>query len=154
MRTREDGRVKLYVHWCALHARRDHPGLFTTGEYHPLEVEGAKSDLVFAFARGNGPAQALAATPRLWTRLIPDPSQHGLVGPGSAPLTSGSDASESRENVWQDTRLILSGPNQLTRWRNVFTGESVVATRRDDKLSLACADVFAHFPIALLLNEL
>jgi maltooligosyltrehalose synthase len=84
--------------------------------------------------------------------LSPDPSQHGLVGPGAAPQTSG-DMPASQADVWQDTRLILSGPNQLTRWRNVFTGEILVATRRDDTFSLDCADLFAHFPIALLLNE-
>ena len=49
--TREDGRIKLYVTHRSLACRRDHPGLFTAGEYIPLAAEGSKAAHLFAFAR-------------------------------------------------------------------------------------------------------
>jgi (1->4)-alpha-D-glucan 1-alpha-D-glucosylmutase len=150
---KDDGRIKLYVHRCALQARRAHPGLFTTGEYHPVKTRGTRSDLVFAFDRGAGPDRALVATPRLWTRVIGDRSDHGLIEPGSAPEPYGSDTRGSRKDIWQDTRLILNSADHCTRWYNVFTGEILMARGEEGELTLAGADVFAHFPIALLLNE-
>ena len=35
---KEDGRVKLYVTWQALTCRREYRGLFSVGEYMPIEV--------------------------------------------------------------------------------------------------------------------
>ena len=151
---KEDGRVKLYLHWCVLHARREHPGLFTTGDYRPLEIEGTNSALVFAFARENGPTRAVIAVPRLWTRLVPVSSQQWLYGASTAPAASASDSPESRKDVWQDARLMLNCPEQPTRWHNLFTGESLIAADRNGGLSIDCSDLFAHFPIALLMTAL
>src|SRR5262249_2445931 len=40
VQTKEDGRIKLFVTHRGLHCRRDHPGLFTQGEYLPATAVG------------------------------------------------------------------------------------------------------------------
>jgi (1->4)-alpha-D-glucan 1-alpha-D-glucosylmutase len=132
--TKEDGRVKLYVTWRALHARRDHPGLFTTGDYLPAEAVGSRGDHVCAFVRRAEGAVAVAAAPRLMTRLV---AQTGELPVGAA--------------VWEDTQLLLPGVEPGRRLRNVFTGEEVVVREREGKSMVAAADVFANFPVALML---
>ncbi len=61
--SRNDARVKLFLHHSVLFARREHPGLFTTGEFRPLEVTGAKSDSVLAFLRNSGETRASSLYP-------------------------------------------------------------------------------------------
>jgi (1->4)-alpha-D-glucan 1-alpha-D-glucosylmutase len=95
-RRKEDGRVKLYVTWRSLTARREYAGLFSEGEYLPAEITGAKRDNVFAFARRRGDRVAVVAVPRLVTGLDGD---------------------------WGDTQIHL--PVATRRLRNVFTGKPV-----------------------------
>jgi len=133
--SKEDGRVKLYVTWRALHARRDHPGLFTTGEYLPADVVGSRHDHVCAFVRRREGGVAVAAAPRLMTRLVPKA--------GELPLGAA---------VWEDTRLLLPGVEPGRRLRNVFTGEEVTVDEQEGKATVAAAALFAHFPVALLLG--
>jgi (1->4)-alpha-D-glucan 1-alpha-D-glucosylmutase len=134
--SKEDGRIKLYVTHRSLACRRDHPGLFTAGDYIPLAAEGPKAAHLFAFARRAGEAAAVVAVPRLVTRLTPDPAR--------PPLGA---------EVWPDTRLALTGLDPALRWRNLFTGEVLTPEVRDGQPSLAAADLFTHFPVALLLAE-
>ena len=70
-RTMEDGRVKLLVTWLALECRRENLGLFSAGEYVPVEVSGTHRDHVFAFARRHAGKWAVVAVPRLTVRLVP-----------------------------------------------------------------------------------
>jgi (1->4)-alpha-D-glucan 1-alpha-D-glucosylmutase len=134
--TKEDGRIKLYVTWRALHCRRDNPDLFATGEYLPLEVDGTRANHVLAFLRRRGQHCALALVPRLLTRLI--------EGEPGLPLG---------ESVWHDTRLLLPQTKPGIRWQNVFTGELVPVAHHDGQASLAVADLLRHFPVALLLAD-
>ena len=134
--SKEDGRIKLFLTYRSLQCRRDHPGLFTAGEYIPLAARGSKAAHLFAFARRAGDVRALIAVPRLLVGLTPDP--------GRPPL--GPD-------VWAETRLMLTDIDSGSRWRNVFTGESLVPEDRDGQSILAAADVFANFPVALLVAE-
>jgi len=131
--TKEDGRVKLYIHYQTLRWRRDRPGLLSAGEYFPATGTGTHADHLFAFARRSADTCALIAVPRLLVRLIPDPNQ----------LPVG-------EAAWQDTRLLLPSGVSGSVWRNIFTGEHLAPTERDGQLSLAAAEVFAHFPVALV----
>ena len=133
---KEDGRIKLFVNYRTMQCRRDHPGLLSAGEYFPIAAEGPKAGHVFAFARQAGDVRASVAVPRLPAGLAPDPNR--------PPLGL---------EVWQDTRLVLTGVHPGVRWRNVFTGEVLVAEECDGQPSLAAADVFANFPIALLLSD-
>jgi (1->4)-alpha-D-glucan 1-alpha-D-glucosylmutase len=132
---KEDGRVKLFVTFLALHARRDNPNLFTIGDYLPADALGARRDHLCAFVRRRERRCAVVAVPRLLATLL------GTAG--DLPLGP---------PVWDDTRLLLSGVTPGLRLHNVFTGEELTAGGHDGQAALAAADLFAHFPVALLLG--
>lgn len=122
---KEDGRIKLYVIWRCLQARRRYPGLFTVGEYVPLEVDGQRSEQVFAFARRREGKMMVVAVPRC---LAPAEQERGM------PLGS----------RWGDTRIVGVEPPNPCSWTNEFTG------RRHEGRDWRVADLFADFPVALL----
>jgi (1->4)-alpha-D-glucan 1-alpha-D-glucosylmutase len=132
---KEDGRIKLFVTARVLHYRRDHPGLLSAGEYLPLAVEGVNANHVFAFARRAGEHCAVIAVPRLLSRLVPNSEE--------PPLGN---------SVWQDTRLVLSAIEKDACWRNIFTGEVLMPADRNGQHSLAASEVFAHFPVTMLVS--
>ncbi len=132
---KEDGRIKLYVHYKALGLRRERPGLLTAGAYFPLACEGTHANHAFAFARRSGNTSVVVAVPRLMASL----------------LTS-SDQSPVGQAVWQDTRLMLSAEISGRDWWNVFTGESIPVEEQDGRRTIAAARTFAHFPVALLMS--
>jgi (1->4)-alpha-D-glucan 1-alpha-D-glucosylmutase len=118
-----DGRVKVLLIYCALQFRRAFPDLFVEGEYIPLHAEGKLRENVVAFARKRGDDACITVIPRFATRV---------AGVGRFPLGS---------KVWRDTRLVLT--DELRgEWKNVITGAPLK--------SLAMADIFAEFPVALL----
>lgn len=129
---KEDGRVKLYVTWRALHTRRENPGLFTSGDYLPAEASGERKDHVFSFVRRQGGRSALVVVPRLLARLSPE-GERLPQGP----------------QVWKDTALALP-EGTPRRWVNVFTGEVLAAGQRGDRAMLPVFGVLNHFPVALL----
>jgi (1->4)-alpha-D-glucan 1-alpha-D-glucosylmutase len=131
--TKEDGRIKLYVTYRALHCRRAHPGLFSAGEYIPAEVLGSKQDHVCAFIRRRQEDWAVAAVPRLVAGLISRTQDLPLGNP-----------------VWEDGLLVLPGFDPGQRLNNVFTGEILVTSGCPGKATLNLADLFANFPVALL----
>jgi (1->4)-alpha-D-glucan 1-alpha-D-glucosylmutase len=129
----QDGRVKLLVLSEALRCRQEYPELFAAGEYLPAEVRGEFADHVCAFVRRQGEAIALAAVPRWLT---------GRVRPGELPL--------GRE-VWGDGLLSVPAcPGR--RLGNVYTGETLTVGGEGDG-TLTLAEVFGHFPVALLVGE-
>ena len=135
LRVKEDGRVKLYVTSQALRYRRDHTGLSSGGDYLPAETAGAMREHAFGFVRRHGNEAAVAVVPRLVTRLA--------AGPEGLPLGG----------VWGDTRLLLPDVAPGVRWRNLFTGREVSATAEGGKAALALREVFADFPVALLVTQ-
>ncbi len=134
IQSKEDGRVKLFVTAQTLRLRRDHPDLFSTGDYLPGQITGVQREHVFGFTRWSGHDAAIVLVPRLLTRL---------GGPGRLPLG---------EAVWQDTRLLLPAQVSAARWRNLFTGQVVTAKQEQGQAVLALDEVFADFPVALLLS--
>jgi (1->4)-alpha-D-glucan 1-alpha-D-glucosylmutase len=134
--TKEDGRVKLYVTSQTLRCRRDQPGLFSIGDYLPAEAAGTMGDHVFGFVRRHNDAVAVVVVPRLVTRLA--------AGPEGLPLGAA---------LWQDTRLVLPGLDPGLRWRNLFTGRDVSASEEQQQTALPLAEVFADFPVALLMAQ-
>lgn len=124
-----DGRIKLYVTYKALNLRRSRRELFLEGAYVPLYAAGERAVNVCSFARKNDRAWAITAAPRLLTRL-------GLT-----------EKRLASSKPWTGTFLPL--PEEApSEWRNVFTGETVAA--QGEERSLALADVFSRFPVALL----
>jgi maltooligosyltrehalose synthase len=89
---------------------------------------------VFAFARRQGERWAVVAVPRLLCRA----------------WLSSTDFPLGRE-FWQDTRLQVPGLSAGAQLGSPFTGEGVAVGNRDGQPSLALAEVFASFPVALLL---
>jgi (1->4)-alpha-D-glucan 1-alpha-D-glucosylmutase len=126
--SKEDGRIKLFVTSRALAARRDHPKLFSAGEYLPLSATGEKAAHVFAFARRDGNQSSIVIIPRLVA---------GLLGP-DFDLPTG-------EHVWGNSTLKL--PNGATVFRDIYTGKTV--NGNEPRL----ADLFNDLPIAVLLSD-
>jgi (1->4)-alpha-D-glucan 1-alpha-D-glucosylmutase len=151
-----DGRVKLYVTYKALHARRANPALFTAGAYIPLAVTGHRSDHVCAFARHHGQSWALAVVPRLILGLVRS-SGGSAANVTDLPLTP-----PLGEPVWADTALALPAAAP-PRWRNALTGEVLSpdpsaaphtpSVPSGSVQTLRLARVFQRFPLALLLAE-
>ena len=78
----------------------------------------------------------MVAVPRLTTRL--NMIDCFPLGPG----------------VWQDTVLELTGVPDCTKLLNVFTGARISASSPSEgTVVIQAGDLFADFPVALLLNE-
>jgi (1->4)-alpha-D-glucan 1-alpha-D-glucosylmutase len=129
LRTREDGRIKLFLILMGLRARKDFREVFLSGRYRPLEVLGSHRNHCIAYARETQDVRAVTIAPRF---LV------SLVGEGEDPL--GMD-------IWQDTRVPLGNGFSRT-WRNVLTGEVLHA--RD---ALVVGEMIQSFPVALLVNQ-
>jgi (1->4)-alpha-D-glucan 1-alpha-D-glucosylmutase len=126
--SRADGRIKLFVIHRTLQARREYRELFEQGDYLPLRVTGEHAAHVIAFARRQGERLAVTIAPRL---LV------SLVGEDALPLG----------DIWRDTAVEL--PTDAPRtWRNVFTAESLSATKQ-----IVVADALRRLPVALLVSD-
>ncbi|AFZ19459.1 malto-oligosyltrehalose synthase [Allocoleopsis franciscana] len=122
----EDGRIKLFLTYRALQARKENLTVFQKGDYLPLNVTGTFKDHIVAFARRHGETTAIAIAPRFLTSLIE---------PGALPLG---------ESVWQDTRIEL--PQGMPKsWTDTI---SLQAFSEDGIVSIGKA--LQHFPVALL----
>jgi (1->4)-alpha-D-glucan 1-alpha-D-glucosylmutase len=126
----QDGRVKLWTSMQALRLRRDRRELFHLGRYLPLHATGQKQQHVVALAREHKKQVVIVAVPRL---------SHTLAGGAIRPPLAG---------LWENTELPV--PQHTAEFlENVFTGEKV---RVSAQRTLLCSEVFAHFPVALLVN--
>lgn len=125
-----DGRLKLWTTASALRFRRDHPALFQEGNYLPLEADGSKRDHLVAFARTHEGHFAITAVPRLAYTLC------------------GGDTHKRIADAWSNTRILLpsEAPNEF---ESVLTGRRL----RAENGSLPCSELFADFPVALLLGR-
>lgn len=132
---KEDGRIKLYLIWRALHARKDHRRLFEEGEYVPLEADGEGRTHLCAFARTSGGMTAITVVPRLLASLLRS-AEEVPVGP----------------ELWKDTLLFLPPGSSADRFINVFTGEEVGARQKSGGKVLLISEVFSVFPAALLMG--
>lgn len=133
----ENGHIKMFVTACCLRFRRNHPNLFLEGDYLPLHVEGERGDHVVAFARQSNSRFSITLAPRLVA---------GLMEPELKwPVNS----------VWKGTHIILppglSGKGTL---RDLFTQQPISITMRDGQSTLDLEQVFALWPLALLVNDL
>jgi (1->4)-alpha-D-glucan 1-alpha-D-glucosylmutase len=127
---KDDGRVKLYLIRQALACRRAHATLFGDGEYRPLGSRGPLAEHVLGFARVAKEAIALTIVPRLL----------GRRGIEELPFS---------KTYWGDETRLLVPPEAGPRLVNRLTGERLAVGRG----ALLLADVFARFPVALLVSE-
>ncbi|MCI0693151.1 malto-oligosyltrehalose synthase [candidate division KSB1 bacterium] len=125
---KEDGRIKLFLIYQALAARRANLEVFQHGTYLPLKVEGKFENHIIAFARKTENAWALMIAPRFLS---------GVVKEGEYPLG---------EQAWADTRVVMPAEAPVM-WNNALTSQPISGER-----GLWLADVFQHFPAALLLG--
>lgn len=130
---RFDGRIKLYLIRQLLNYRREHPDLFTTGQYQPLELEGDRREHVCAFVRKASDAAVIVVVPRLIA---------GLVGLTGQPPCGHA--------VWGDTRLLLPKTLAGGRFVNLLTGELLPAAETFESPVLPVAAALSNFPVAAL----
>jgi (1->4)-alpha-D-glucan 1-alpha-D-glucosylmutase len=123
----EDGRIKLFLTWTALQARKSLSGAFAGGGYVPLSPEGTRAANLVAFAR-TGPAGELAVV--VAPRLV-------------APLLDGARLPPEK---FQGTAVPVPGLRPGDTLRDAFTGEERAAGER----GLAVDQLFSTLPVALL----
>jgi (1->4)-alpha-D-glucan 1-alpha-D-glucosylmutase len=128
VQTRTDGRIKLFLIFKVLNARRKYAELFANGDYQPLKVRGEYSNQIIAFIRSCGDQNVATIAPRFLTSLIE-----------AGELPFGPD-------VWQDTEILW--PAALKGdWLNAITGGSI----RIEKTAPA-GQIIARFPVSLLIR--
>lgn len=128
-----DGQIKLLLTAIGLRQRRRTPEIFLEGQYEPLAAAGSHSAHVVAFARGTASPSFLAVVPRLVASL---------------PLAA--DELPLGESTWGDTVIAIPANVPVGSFRNLFTGEVVVAQPVDGRRVLRVADVLRICPVALL----
>lgn len=125
----EDGRVKLFMIYRLLKARRSWQAVFDEGEYLRLSVEGERAASVHAFALKQGGRCAVVIA----SRFLASSLSAGVMPIG--------------RKVWGDTRIVL--PQDFPgRWREMIVGGEVKGEG-----GVAVGDALKHFPTALLFGE-
>ena len=112
--------------------RCESPELFEDGGYVALQAAGERREHFVAFARRQGGEVAITVAPRLCAKMMDE-----------GPLLPAPEA-------WGDTAILLPGELAGTAYRNVLTGERVVAEEHNGGLSLRVGRLLRNFPVALL----
>jgi (1->4)-alpha-D-glucan 1-alpha-D-glucosylmutase len=120
---RSEGLEKLYITWKALQCRKNHASLFWHGNYIP--VYASVDCGIIAYARQNE---------QQWVLVVAPVSDNLLTVAGEELLAN---------------MYLLLPPNAPVRWKNEFTGETVLT---DNSLPLHM--ICKVFPVALLTGEL
>ncbi len=131
-----DGRIKLYLTWKALAARRERECLFRDGAYVPLEVAGARATHLCAYARRDASEAVLVIVPRMFAALV--------EGERALPLGHA---------VWSDTCVEVPFSSPGARWTNVFTQDVLQVGERDGTPVIDAAGALRTFPYALLVER-
>ncbi len=127
--TKGDGKIKLFLIYRALKAKKVNREIFRSGAYLPLESAGRFRSHVVAFAWRHQRQWALVVAPRFLSHL---------VGEGDFPLG---------RQVWRDTEVIMPD-GAPAAWRNVITNEVLSAGK-----TVSVGDTLLSFPAALLMGE-
>ncbi|MDM9385679.1 malto-oligosyltrehalose synthase [Chlorogloeopsis sp. ULAP01] len=125
----EDGRIKMFLTYQVLQARRQHLEVFQRGAYSKLTVAGSLKSHVVGFARELGDKKILAIAPRFFTSLVKE---------GEYPLG---------EQIWQETRIVPPADSSPV-WQDAITGQQV---QGEDTLWVR--EILQKFPVALLVNQ-
>lgn len=122
---KQEGREKLFVTYKTLHFRNAHNELFLQGEYIPV----TSNENVVVYARRHNNQWALIAFPVNLKNITEN--KGSLLG----------------EQAWSNDHIQLP-EGAPTKWKNIFTGESVGGNKQ-----LLLKEIFAKFPVALLKGE-
>lgn len=129
LRTKEDGRIKLFLIYRALKTRNEHIEVFRDGAYIPLKGAGKFKNHILAFARNHGRKWAVIVAPRFLTTVVRG---------GEYPFG---------EEIWHDTHIPC--PDQGSHeWKNVITSQQVNSPGK-----LMIGEVLRDFPVGLLMRE-
>lgn len=132
------GRVKLFVTWRLLEARRAVPALFEGGSYRPIATEGERADNLCAFQRTHDQSALLVIVPRL-----------------VAPWTALPDCWPIGPTPWQGTDVLMPEGGTAGNWHSVFTGKPLApGTGSDDgSVRVAAARLLSTFPIGVWIRS-
>jgi (1->4)-alpha-D-glucan 1-alpha-D-glucosylmutase len=133
LKSKKDGRAKLYLIWKILTLRAKLPLLFQEGDYLPLSAQGTKADHLCAFARRYQGEMIISIVPR-WFALLEDNS-------GELPLG---------ESCWGGTWVEVPEIKENQDFTNVLTGEMVRSVHRNGRFYVSAAKLFVSFSVALL----
>ena len=126
-----DGRIKLHVIRTALLCRREHPELFTDGDFLPVAARGPRNEHAISVLRSHDGDSILAVVPRWLARTYTEKQN----------LPSAE--------FWGETVVPL--PESAPQcWRNVLTGENVESRMAGGTRSLLVSGMLKRFPVALL----
>jgi (1->4)-alpha-D-glucan 1-alpha-D-glucosylmutase len=132
LKTKSDGRIKLYVISKVLDAREGYKDLFREGSYVPLRVTGTHKNFIIAYARILNDDYCICIVPR-WVSLLCSETAYPLG-----------------DSIWQDTGVEI--PHGIRgRLSDIFTGKILVP---DKSGKLSVSNILSHFPVSLLKSTL
>lgn len=127
--------LKILYTMKSLIFRRKHKEVFTSGEYIPLEVKGAREHNVIAFICKHGKDISLTASGRYYT-------EWGL-----------NEKIELGPQFWADTEIVLPNGLELPFGLiDVITSETINLTSRDQLLVIKIADIFNNTCARIMTN--
>lgn len=131
----ESGKLKLFLSSAVLNFRKKHHMLFKKGNYVPLEVKGAKSENIVAFARNYENETVITVVPRIIYHMVSE----------EKPFPTGED-------VWKDTKIILpdvSGKDSGKSLKDIFTGKVVSGFNSEIK----AGSILNMLPVSVLYSK-
>jgi (1->4)-alpha-D-glucan 1-alpha-D-glucosylmutase len=132
----EDGRAKLYLIWRCLSLRRQHPQLFSEGDYRPLAATGPRCDHLCAFARSFAGVEIVIVATRWFSKLSDDEAQ---LQPG--------------ELLWAETSVAAPQQGGEKSYTNLLTHETVATVHEGGEFLLPVIELLKTFPLAVLLSD-
>lgn len=123
----QDGHLKQWLIARLLSLRAREPDCFEGGTYEPVQATGPRENHVIAFLRRHRDKAIFVAVPRLCAVACID---------AGAPLPA--------REFWEGTELEL--PIAARSWQSALQQD----VSYDSRASFACAELFAHFPVAVL----
>jgi (1->4)-alpha-D-glucan 1-alpha-D-glucosylmutase len=131
------GDLKLYLTWRLLELRRQHAGLFESGDYTPLAVNGGRSNHLCAFVR-RAPGCTLIVLVSRWGATL---------GGGKLHMPTGEEA-------WFDTRVLLPPDIPAGDYQEVICGRGLrIEASAAGERAVAVAEVFDLLPFSVLIHE-
>lgn len=126
---KEDARIKLFLIYRLLKARKEKYALFQNGAYAPLETNGPYKDNIISFMRIYQNSRAIVIVPRFFCSLIKE---------GQLPLG---------ESVWRDT--FVSIPEDNT---GVYC-DAITNLKLNGSEKLLVGEALRYFPGSILILQ-